>query len=210
MKKICLLLFFVLAFTGSALAQGNQCRTSPVGASTPNCASEAFVTKSVAGAALISGTPSAGQFATWVDSTHIGGISAGYGITAALAVGLSSISNSLGADVTMNTSTYVDGPSVAQGATGKWRASGTVTLNDASGATQFSCKLWDGATVIASGQVRQDVASDPRTMALSGVITSPAGNIRISCKDLNFNTGTISFNLSGNSKDSTITADRIQ
>lgn len=47
MKKIWVSLFFVLAFGGSAHAQGNQCRTAPVGASTPNCASEAFVTESI-------------------------------------------------------------------------------------------------------------------------------------------------------------------
>lgn len=47
MNKIWISLFFVLAFTGSVLAQGPQCRTSPVGASTANCASEAFVTESI-------------------------------------------------------------------------------------------------------------------------------------------------------------------
>lgn len=127
------------------------------------------------------------------------------------AVNLTGIQNVLGADVTMNnTSNYFDGPSVAQGTSGTWFASGTVTLNDASGATQFFCKLWDGTTIISSSDVRQDAASEPRTLSLSGIISSPAANIRISCKDLNFTTGTISFNLSGNSKDSAVTAIRIQ
>lgn len=124
--------------------------------------------------------------------------------------GMSAITASLSADVTMTpANTYVDGPSVAQGSSGTWFASGSVTLNDASGATQFSCKLWDGTTVIASAQVRQDAANEPRTIALSGFISSPAGNIRMSCRDINFATGTISFNLSGSSKDSTVTAIRI-
>lgn len=37
------------ALVTGAHAQGQQCRTSPVGASTSNCASEAFVTQSAAG-----------------------------------------------------------------------------------------------------------------------------------------------------------------
>jgi len=47
-------------------------------------------------------------------------------------------------------------------------------------------------------------------MALSGFIASPAGNIRISCKDVTATTGKILFNASGNSKDATISAMRIQ
>jgi hypothetical protein len=36
----------LLAFAQNSYPQGNQCRTSPVGTSSPNCASEAFVTNS--------------------------------------------------------------------------------------------------------------------------------------------------------------------
>lgn len=39
-------LLLSVAFVGAAHAQGYQCRTAPVGASSPNCASEAFVTDS--------------------------------------------------------------------------------------------------------------------------------------------------------------------
>jgi len=47
------------------------------------------------------------------------------------------------------------------------------------------------------------------TMGLSGMIASPAGNIKISCKDAA--TGKILFNASANGgKDSTITVVRIQ
>jgi hypothetical protein len=45
--RIILGLLAGLLWTGSADAQGYQCRTSPVGASTAYCASEAFVTESV-------------------------------------------------------------------------------------------------------------------------------------------------------------------
>lgn len=41
-----LVLLLLIAFPVAAFAQGQQCRTSPKGASTPYCASEAFVTQS--------------------------------------------------------------------------------------------------------------------------------------------------------------------
>lgn len=120
---------------------------------------------------------------------------------------------SLGADVLLNnTANYFDGPSVAQGSTGTWFASGSVTVNDAITGALVYCKLWDGTTVIASGSTAVGVGSsaDFRVVALSGYLASPAGNIRISCRDTTATTGKIYFNQSGNSKDSTITAMRIQ
>lgn len=70
----------------------------------------------------------------------------------ALRVWLSSLTNSLGADVLLNnTANYFDGPSIAQCSTGTWFASGTVTLNDSATAV-MQCKLWDGTTVIASAE----------------------------------------------------------
>ena len=119
------------------------------------------------------------------------------------------ITNSLGADVALNnTSNYFDGPSVAQGTSGTWFASGTVTVLDASLAA-FEVKLWDGTTVIASALISQ-AAGLNGAVSLSGFITSPAGNIRISVKDQTTTAGNIKFNASGNSKDSTITAIRIR
>lgn len=120
------------------------------------------------------------------------------------------IVNSLGADVLLsNTGTYFDGPSVAQGVTGTWFASGAVTLADTAVAAAMSCKLWDGTTVIASGQMTTAALQFRGVVALSGYLASPAGNIRISCKDGTATTGKIEFNNSGNSKDSTISAYRI-
>jgi len=115
---------------------------------------------------------------------------------------------SLGADVLLNnTANYFDGPSVAQGTTGTWFASGTVTVND-SVTAQVYCKLWDGATVIASADVTV-TASYNMPLTLSGFLTSPAANIRISCRDQTNTSGKIIFNVTGNSKDSTLTAFRI-
>ena len=82
-------------------------------------------------------------------------------------------------------------------------------LDTAAAFTAF-CKLWDGTTVIASATGTTNGANFVLPMALSGVLTSPAGNIRISCRDASATTGKIVFNNSANSKDSTITAVRIQ
>ena len=126
----------------------------------------------------------------------------------ALGVSLSKITASLGADVLLNNvANFFDGPSVAQGTTGTWFASGTVTLTSTS-ADNFLCKLWDGTTVIASA-LTNNVAAARITVSLSGFLASPAGNLRISCQDNSSTAGKILFNISGLSKDSTITAVRI-
>lgn len=123
---------------------------------------------------------------------------------------LSSITNSIAGDVALNnTGTYFDGPSVAQGSTGTWFASGTVTVNDTTGSSVFNFKLWDGTTVIASARAVSVGAGTSMAVSLSGFLASPAGNLRISVEDTSNATGHILANASGNSKDSTITAIRI-
>lgn len=134
------------------------------------------------------------------------------------AVSLTNLTNSLGADVALNNvSNYFDGPSVAQGTSGTWKASGTVTLVDTAGAAAFICVLTDATsagaitgTKIASGRITSTGASNPTSLGLSGIITSPVGNIRMACRDSGSTSGSIAFNNSGNSKDSTISVERIQ
>lgn len=126
-----------------------------------------------------------------------------------LAVSLSKITASLGADVALNASTYTDGPSVAQGTSGTWFVSGTVTVVDTSAARNINFKLWDGTTVIASCTVSTAGANFSDCATLSGFIASPAGNLRISCISASGTTAKLQFNQSGNSKDCTITAVRI-
>lgn len=119
--------------------------------------------------------------------------------------------NSLGSNVALNNvANYFDGPSTAQGTTGTWWASGTVTLQDTAGAAVFDCKLWDGTTVISSGETLNASTGFRITMSLSGALASPAANIRISCKDKSSTSGLIVFNATGNSKDSTLTVMRIR
>ncbi len=141
------------------------------------------------------------------------GLSGGtFTTTGTCAVNLSTFTNSLGADVALNvTANYFDGPSVAQGTSGTWYASGSVAIQDTSGAATMFCKLWDGTTVISSGALTTSASlSGVVDMSLLGVITSPAANIKISCRDTTATTGKIIFNASGNTKDSTLTVYRIQ
>lgn len=157
---------------------------------------------------------------TWV--TPAGGgtvtnIASGTGLTGGpitttgtLAINLSTVSNSIGADVSLsNTANFFDGPSCAQGTSGTWYASGSVTFLDTTGAATIYAKLWDGTTVIASGAQNTTAANAFGVIHLSGVISSPAANIRISCRDVNTATGKIIFNQTGTSKDSTLTVVRI-
>lgn len=121
------------------------------------------------------------------------------------------IANSTGSNISLNnTANYFDGPQVAQGTFGTFLATGTVTLSDTAGAAIFLCKLWDGTNIISSGRWDSKAINDTGIIALSGVITSPANNIKISCRDSTTTTGIITYNYSGNGKDSTVTAIRIK
>lgn len=126
---------------------------------------------------------------------------------------MTSVKNSLGGDVNLNnTSNYFDGPSVAQGTAGTWFASGTVTVTDTGGAATFYCRLWDGTVPGLIATAASGTAGSANTnvlMSLSGLLTSPAGNIRISCRDITATTGKILFNITGSSADSTLSAIRI-
>lgn len=127
-----------------------------------------------------------------------------------LVTNLLAITKSLAADVALNnTGTYFDGPTVAQGTSGTWLVMGTVTLMDTAGDATFLCKLWDGTTVISSCRLTTRTASTQGVAALSGFITNPSGNLRISVQDSSSTNGAILFNSSSNGKDSTITALRI-
>lgn len=167
------------------------------------------------------GTPASGNLAncTGVVSSiagNTGAFTLGNGLTNStnsLVVSLTRASNVLGADVNLNnTSNYFDGPSMAQGSTGTWFAIGTITLSDSSvTSSNIHVKLWDGTNVIASTSITtEDANASARvSVTLSGYITSPAGNIRMSARDITATTGRILFNQSGNSGDSTVFGFRI-
>ncbi len=122
------------------------------------------------------------------------------------------ITNSLSGNVVLNnTSQYFTGPSIAQGAAGTWWVSGNVTLADGNGAAFFDVLLWDGATVIASTRAWTAAVNGIVSVSLSGFITAPAGNLRISVADITSTLGIIyaNVNASGVNHDSTISAFRI-
>lgn len=122
---------------------------------------------------------------------------------------MSPLNNSLAANVVLNnTSVFFDGPSVAQGSNGTWFASGTVVIVDSGGSSSADVKLWDGTTVIDSAQINTTNATARYPVSLSGYISAPAGNIRISAKSTSL-ASNIVFNVTGLAKDSTITAIRI-
>lgn len=123
---------------------------------------------------------------------------------------LASVTNNLGADVALNnTANFFDGPSTPQGTVGTWLAIGSVTVNDTGAAAVIQAKLWDGTTVMASGRSSIIAATNSNIITLAGIITAPAANIRISVRDSSNVTGTILFNTTGTSRDSTLTVVRL-
>lgn len=161
--------------------------------------------------ATVGSIASAGSVSSIAGNT--GAFTLGTGLTNSvndIRVSISSLTNSIGANVPLNnTANYFDGPSVAQGTSGTWVASGSVLVQDTTGPAAIYCKLWDGTTVIASGGYGL-ATSVVGSVSLSGVITSPAGNIRMSCRDVSTTGGIMLFNGTGNSKDGTVSAFRIQ
>ncbi len=147
--------------------------------------------------------------------TSVGGLAGiiglGTGLTTSgsnIALAASTVTNSLGADVTMGSaSTFFDGPSCAQGTGGTWLACGQITL---AGNTldKFVVKLWDGTTVVSSAQLQVQSAQF-ETQSLQGLFTSPVGNIRISVENVSSTAGVIKANGTGQGKDSTLTVVRI-
>ena len=179
---------------------GGSCLVLTAGLALGTAAAKAASDNTKSTVASVSGSTTAGHIASFADTA---------GTVVDNGVG-TSITASLGADVALNnTANYFDGPSVAQGSSGTWLVTGTVTVTDTGGSDPFFAKLWDGTTVIASAAFSVTGANLNYSCALSGVITSPAGNLRISVRDTTDTAGKIVYNATGNSKDSTITAVRI-
>lgn len=123
---------------------------------------------------------------------------------------LTSITNSLSGNVALsNTGTFFTGPTVAQGTEGTWFVSGTVLVSNPGVASECDAQLWDGTTVIASANFGVTGTPTIGSIALSGVLASPAGNLRISVKCVDSTAAVIAASLTGIGKDSTITAVRI-
>lgn len=140
-----------------------------------------------------------------------GAFTLGYGLSRSLMslrAGLTTTATGiLGADVALNTGSYTDGPKATLGS-GLWLVIGNVELIDTSVLANIACKMWDGTTVIASASERVQNTLGGVSVTMSGFITNPVGDVRISCISSS-GTSKILFNQSGNSKDSMINAVRL-
>jgi hypothetical protein len=125
---------------------------------------------------------------------------------------LTSVSSALSSNVALSTSTstWNDGPSVTLTA-GKWLLTGSVQGSLSMSSAVMGCKLWDGTTVIASGQAYNTTTP---SLSLSG-IASPSGSAtwKISCM-INGGTGNMTailpnYSGAGNTA-STLSAVKIQ
>jgi hypothetical protein len=124
---------------------------------------------------------------------------------------LSPVNGFLNANVALsNVSAHFDGPSIAQGSNGTWFASGAVVIYDTGAAADFGLKLWDGNTIISEARVKTGAANLYVTVPLSGFMTAPTGNLRISVQDSSSTNGNIVHGIFGsNNKSSYISAIRI-
>lgn len=130
------------------------------------------------------------------------------GIKQWLADGFAPITNSLAADVSCNVAAnFFDAASVSQGSVGTWFVSGHVLIFNTA-VSLGAAKLWDGTTVISSAGLYV-VGGQQQIVHLSGFISAPAGNLRISVNQSSNTSGVLRANNSGSGKDSTITAIRI-
>ncbi len=92
---------------------------------------------------------------------------------------LTYLSNYLASPVTIGSSSvFVVGPTVSQGSSGTWFASGTVTVTEGAANGTVYLQLWDGTTVISASAVTPP-ATGIFSVTLSGIIAAPAGNLNI-------------------------------
>lgn len=122
----------------------------------------------------------------------------------------SPVTNTLSGNVALsNTGTYFTLMSCAQGTAGTWLATGQFTVTDTAGAAAILWRVTDGTTIFASGRSDTSGAGTFITVPVSAVCASPAGNIRVTAEDSTSASGSVRFNITGDSKDSTLTVIRI-
>lgn len=126
------------------------------------------------------------------------------------ALALTNSSAALASDIAISNSAYTDGPTLSLG-TGVWLVIANITIDEAAGAAAaiIQFKLWDGTTVMASGET-EVAASVTVYVSVAGIIINPTGNVKFSCtSSLGSSDTVMKANITGDSKDSTIKAVRI-
>ena len=121
---------------------------------------------------------------------------------------LTYVTNTLASSASVPGVGFVDGPSVSAGSSGTWFVAGSVTMITSIAGSEMILKLWDGTTVLSGGIVYIPGVALLGSVALSGIISNPAGNLRISTSAAAGNCW-MTINATGTSKDSTIYATRI-
>ncbi len=120
------------------------------------------------------------------------------------------LTKSTTADVALTTTGFFAGPAVSQGSSGTWLVIGSVSISNG---TVGNCtcygQLYDTTTTVDAGVVSMSPGFGA-TMTLAGILASPAGNLQIRvASNVASASIVINFNVTGFSKDSTITAFRI-
>jgi hypothetical protein len=99
---------------------------------------------------------------------------------------ITSFSAVLGADVTMNTNAWFDGPSVAQGAGGTLLVVGVAIVTDTVAIATLGARISDGGSVNTPGFTNTSVGTNtPLTIPVVGILTNPVGNLRLQGNDQN-------------------------
>ncbi len=88
------------------------------------------------------------------------------------------------AAISFTTAGFTDAVSVNAGSTGVWFVTGNVVFQTGNGAGGVIARIWDGTTSSASNQFTTSAAGFNTALTLSGIATSPAGNLRISVQGL--------------------------
>jgi hypothetical protein len=122
---------------------------------------------------------------------------AGAGVALGGTASFSPLIATLGSPVALNnTASNFDVVSVAQGMTGVFVVTGTATALAGATADTIACRIWDGTTTFAAARVSL-AASAAAPLALSAIVTNPAGNLRLNCQDASSVNGSIEASGSG-------------
>lgn len=123
---------------------------------------------------------------------------------------LTAVTGTLSADVPLTSTTqYFTGPQVSAAGGGTWVVIGACGFYDNVSAQAFNWKLTDGTTTMASQQVQTPPVNGQASVTLVGVITNPAGNLRMAANNPGSTSGIIAANSSGNGKDCIVVAVKI-